>query len=138
MSTNAIIARESESGIDLIYLHHDGDLAGEILCEHYSEPAKVDQLIALGDLSSLGKEIGEKQDFNTFRAYGKVCLAYHRDRGEDLSVRRRPSPMSDEERFTTLKDQMQFMSNGYLFREGRWYRVNLYKGTLEQLTGDES
>ena len=41
---------------------------------------KVKELLKLGNLSVLGNEIGEKQDFNN-RTDG-WCLAYGRDRGE--------------------------------------------------------
>jgi hypothetical protein len=41
----------------------------------------VDQLLALGDLSSLGSEIGEQQDFNGFRNRD-WCMAYRRDRNQ--------------------------------------------------------
>jgi hypothetical protein len=39
----------------------------------------------LGDLSVLGAELGEKQDFDGFGGFGRVkgwCLSYGRDRGE--------------------------------------------------------
>ena len=40
-------------------------------------------MIGLGDLSCLGEEIGEKQDFNQYPRINKTwCLAYGRDRGE--------------------------------------------------------
>lgn len=79
-----------------IYCHWDGYLShnGRILFEHYKDQAKCEQLVALGDLSSLGEEIGEKHDFDAryklngkalkqFQAkHGKSCTAYGRDRGE--------------------------------------------------------
>ena len=48
--------------------------------EHYQDEAKIDALLDLGHLSSLGAEIGEKHDFNS--KPGGVCNAYGRDQGE--------------------------------------------------------
>ena len=50
---------------------------------------KVNALMKLGDLSCLGAEIGEKQDFNNFSTHNENwCLAYGRDRGEsNVSVK---------------------------------------------------
>jgi hypothetical protein len=84
MATRSMIACETaDDRILAIYCHHDGYLHhnGKILLNHYDTQEKVDQLMALGDLSLLSKEIGEKQDFDqpTSRDW---CLAYGRDRGE--------------------------------------------------------
>ena len=84
MATRSMIAYETGSDtVRAIYCHHDGYPShnGRILLNHYDDIEKVEQLIALGDLSLLGKEIGEKQDFDqpTDRNW---CLAYGRDRGE--------------------------------------------------------
>ena len=66
-----------------IYCHWDGypEYNGMILLEHYVDPNKVSELIALGSLSILGEEIGEQQDFN--KPVEGWCLAYGRDRGEE-------------------------------------------------------
>jgi len=65
-----------------IYCHWDGypENNGRILVDHYTDPAKIHQLMALGALSSLCEEIGEKHDFNTNSQ--SYCTAYGRDRGE--------------------------------------------------------
>ena len=100
--------------VESIYCHFDGypEGVGQTLLDHWTTLAKVNRLIKLGDLSSLGSEIGKKHDFDThlpdywgtrdqyehlpedeqtaFRlkleaesASGKGwCLAYRRDRGE--------------------------------------------------------
>jgi hypothetical protein len=80
---------ESSEGLNkkviFIYCHYDGypEGVGSTLVNHYYSPFKVDQLIALGDLSSLGEEIGEKHNFATHvQEHPKWCLAYMRDRGE--------------------------------------------------------
>ena len=57
MSTRSSIAIKNEDGsIDAIYCHNDGYLTnnGAILYKNYQDPAKVQQLINLGSISSLG------------------------------------------------------------------------------------
>lgn len=90
MSTRSTIAKVQEDGqtIRSIYCHFDGypEYVGKVLQEYYTHENKIDQLLALGDLSILDKEIGETQtdtftepDFTRKEGY---CLAYGRDRGE--------------------------------------------------------
>lgn len=73
---------ESNGSVTSIYCHWDGYVEhhGPILRDHYATVEKVRALIALGDISSLEGELGEKHDFND--APRGVCNAYGRDRGE--------------------------------------------------------
>ena len=83
MSTHAFIAAQQPNGtVRAIYLHSDGYVqhAGQTLVRHYMDPAKINALLDLGDLSVLGAELGEKHNFN-FPPKG-VCNAYMRDREE--------------------------------------------------------
>jgi len=86
MATRSLIGKlNSDNTVSYIYCHYDGypEHNGVILQEHYDTPFKVDQLLALGDLSVLGEVIGEKQDFNNYSTRNNNwCLAYGRDRGE--------------------------------------------------------
>jgi len=89
MSTRSTIAKVQEDGqtIRSIYCHFDGypDYVGKVLQEHYTDMNKIDQLLALGDLSVLDKEIGEAQPPDAFTDFTRkegYCLAYGRDRGE--------------------------------------------------------
>ena len=91
MSTRSSIAIKTADGIKSIYCHWDGyvDHNGRILKEHYQSPAKIAELIALGDLSSLRQEIGEVQNFDKdggpepeLGLTDDWCMAYGRDRGE--------------------------------------------------------
>jgi len=73
MSTRSRIAIENESGIvNSIYCHFDGyvDGVGKTLFNHYDKE-KLQKLIELGDISSLGESTED-------------TVAYCRDRGEDL------------------------------------------------------
>lgn len=97
-----------------IYCHWDGypENNGKILMEHYQDEAKIRSLIALGDLSILGHEIGEAHDFDDRdNAHGTVCIAYARDRGEkDVSSTSH-----------TLEDWPDYgQEYVYLWRNGRW------------------
>ena len=91
MGTRSSIAIKTEDGIKAIYCHWDGyvDHNGKILKEFYNTTDKVNELIALGDLSSLRQEIGDKQNFDAkFTDEPELpmsenwCMAYGRDRGE--------------------------------------------------------
>lgn len=84
MGTRSTIARlNADHTVTAIYCHWDGGIHnnGHILKDHYTDPVKIDQLINLGELSSLRPEIGEKQDFNK-PTNKNWCVAYGRDRGE--------------------------------------------------------
>lgn len=89
MGTRGTIAIQNEDGtVTGIYTHWDSYLSnnGRILEEFYTDEAKVRELIALGDLSSLGAQIGEKHPFDErvdVETYAETrCTAYGRDRGE--------------------------------------------------------
>jgi hypothetical protein len=103
MSTRSRIAIEKQDGtVTSIYCHFDGYISGngETLQTNYSNREKVEQLIALGDISSLESDIDE-------------TVAYHRDRGEDLNQNHH-------------KDVEEFFSGdieeyGYLFtKDNKW------------------
>jgi hypothetical protein len=86
MSTRARIAiRQADGAYRSIYCHSNGypTGVGKTLADHYAHPEKVEQLIGLGNLSSLGVEIGEQHPFeDRDEAHANWCIAYARDRGE--------------------------------------------------------
>ena len=98
MATRSTIAiQHADGSVDQIYAHWDGYLqgVGATLINYYQDRDKVQDLIAHGDVSILGAEIGVKQDFNT--PTDGMCLFYARDRGED-GVQARPfSSVADYE-----------------------------------------
>lgn len=89
MSTQSMIVKEDNGLFRCIYCNFDGypDGVGKTLYEHYQDDAKINELIGLGNISVLGKEIGEKHPFDkhssSFENYENWCLAYGRDRGEE-------------------------------------------------------
>jgi len=72
-----------DDSVTSIYVHYDSYPAGvgATLADHYTDPTKIDNLMALGDLSVLGDTIGTQKQFKTWELNGE-CLAYGRDRGE--------------------------------------------------------
>ena len=96
MGTRSTIALEFADGtVEQVYCHWDGYLEhnGRILQEHYSDPFKLRDLIDMGDLSSLGPNIGtahpfsphgSKEDEALYEAAKEAgaCTFYARDRGE--------------------------------------------------------
>jgi len=84
MGTNSHIGVMPNGGsIRGIYCHWDGftESVGATLRKHYDTFEKVEALLALGNISSLGKELGEKHKFDEY--IKDVCTAYGRDRGKD-------------------------------------------------------
>ena len=77
MSTRSAIAiQETKNGlVRHIYCHFDGypEHNGKILNEHYRDPSKVKELLALGDMSALGETIDSS-------------IFYNRDRKERLHI----------------------------------------------------
>ena len=87
MSTRSLIGIQRPDGtITGVYCHSDGypGGVGKVLREHYSDPSKVEQLIALGSLSVLGpRVVPEPDEAHSFDQPVKdVTVAYHRDRLE--------------------------------------------------------
>jgi hypothetical protein len=58
MSTHASIIYKTADGYAGIYCHFDGypSHTGRVLNRHYSQPAKVAELIALGDISGFARD----------------------------------------------------------------------------------
>ncbi len=137
MATRSTIALEFADGtVEQVYCHWDGYLEhnGQILLKHYSDPFKLQRLIDLGAISSLGPEIGEKQDFDKRDTQNdNWSLIYARDRGEDL-VKHKFKDYAD------YKANAQSEEYNYILRtDGKWY-VEFYgefDGLLEQAIMNE-
>ncbi len=84
MATRSLIGKIlPEGGIRFIYCHWDGypENNGVILQNHFTDEAKIDKLLDLGDVSSLAPELGdEPHDFSN--PPQGVCNFYGRDRQE--------------------------------------------------------
>jgi len=136
MSTNSRIGVMHGDKVKSIYCHWDGYLEhnGQILDQYY-DSAKANQLVALGDLSSLRPSIGEKHAFSQFdlppeevEAYKELtrdwCTFYGRDRGE-VSVWKVANTF---EEFLEQADGCgaEFY---YIMKDGVWYVGTTYENT---------
>ena len=93
MGTRSRIGIERDGVILSVYCHWDGYPAhnGAILQQHYDHAKTVD-LLCLGDMSVLGRDLGTRHAFCALDAgmtneeydklYDGQCLFYGRDRGE--------------------------------------------------------
>lgn len=122
MGTRSSIGIENADGsVTAIYCHWDGypSYNGRMLKDHYTDEAKVRELVALGDISSLDAEIGTKHDFDN--APKGECNAYGRDRGETGI---------ESQDFVSAADYYNRFGAGteyaYLFREGSWLVRSTY------------
>ena len=116
MGTRSMIAIQNPYSRDIraVYCHWDGYLEhnGSILQKHYADSSKVNNLIALGDLSSLRPEIGVQHAFSQMdlceadreafeKQHGGSCTFYGRDRGEkDVGFKVFPTLKEAEDHYT--------------------------------------
>jgi hypothetical protein len=120
-----------------IYCHWDGYLEhnGAILQEHY-DSAKANQLVALGDLSSLRANIGEKHAFSQFELPADeveafkaltedMCTFYGRDRGEK-GVEFKVAQTFDEFLEQCDNSGAEYY---YIMRDGVWYCGDTYESS---------
>ena len=93
MATRSAIGMIVDGKVRGVYCHWDGYPAGvgATLDQHYTDPAKIMELIEHGQISSLGSIIGTQHPFSSHgfhsveeydRLYGEMTTFYGRDRGE--------------------------------------------------------
>ena len=135
MGTRSRIGVMHGDNVKSVYCHWDGYLEhnGAILQEHY-DSVKANQLVALGDLSSLGTQIGEKHPFSPhFDEGSKVayeaakeagyCTFYGRDRGETGTEWKTHTNFVDF--FAEVEGS--WCEWYYIMRDGVWYVGNRYE-----------
>ena len=134
MGTRSAIGMRTPDGrITAVYCHWDGYVSynGKILAENYTNGNKVAELIGLGQISSLGAEIGVKHPFSQFdvkegevydeKAYENMTTFYGRDRCEkDVE----PQTFNDAMEFVEYFDGCG-CEYFYLFNGTEWL-VNAY------------
>ena len=130
MATRSNIAMKTATGkIVSVYCHWDGYVAnnGKILLENYTDIDKIEALVALGSISSLGFVIGEQQDFNDRdTCKDEWTLAYHRDRGEELSIQQYddiPSWIADMEEYAYLWNGQEWLVNDHGAADEKGYPI---------------
>lgn len=131
MATRSIIGKlNPDNTITFIYCHFDGypSAAGQTLVENYKTETYVDELLKLGDLSILGKYLGELQNFSD--PVPGFCLAYGRDRGEvDIEA-----DTVEYDHF--FKHDLRGEAYKYLFMNGSWSCFD-YNGNPVKLSSAE-
>lgn len=119
-----------------VYCHWDGYLEynGMMLQKHY-DSAKANNLVALGDLSSLQPEIGEAHPFGhhgtdmssaEYEAkFGNMCTFYGRDRGET------GTDFASDLTFADFLDRVDGCGAEYYYimKDGVWYTGCPRKGS---------
>ena len=129
MGTRSRIGVMHGDKVKSVYCHWDGYLEhnGAILQEYY-DSAKANNLVALGDMSTLRPQIGEKHAFSQFdlppeevEAYKELtqdwCTFYGRDRGET----------GTEWKVATTFEEFLEQADGcgaefyYIMKDGVWY-----------------
>ena len=155
MATRSTIALLRDNGeVVKVYCHWDGylDNNGKLLVENYNTPEKIEALLAGGDISSLGRVVGEKHPFDTYvkseltpadqalaeRAEAEGwTLYYGRDRGE-TGVE--PKVYAD---LGLYERNAQFEEYNYCFIYGTWYytsydgKVRSVAEELEKIAAEE-
>ena len=136
MGTRSRIGVMHGDKVKSVYCHWDGYLEhnGAILQEYY-DSAKANNLVALGDMSTLRPQIGEKHAFSQFdlppeevEAYKELtrdwCTFYGRDRGE-VSVWKVANT------FEEFLDQADGCGAEfyYIMKDGVWYCGTTYENT---------
>ena len=113
MGTPCAIGMKMANGsVRAIRCNYDGYIAGAgvILAGWYPDAAKVEALLALGELSQLAEEPAS-------------CVAYHRDRYEPMRPAKLFASINDYQR--TAKGEMS-ADYLYLYDEGKWSVYGLY------------
>ena len=130
MATRSNIAMKTATGkIVSVYCHWDGYVAnnGKILLENYTDIDKIEALVALGSISSLGTAIGDKQDFDDRSTQkDEWTLFYSRDRGEQLSIQEYddiPSWVLDMEEYAYLWNGQEWLVNDHGETDASGYPV---------------
>ena len=135
--SNIGIVNEDDS-ITAIYCHWDGypSYNGQMLLQHYTSTDIVNQLMLLGDLSSLREKLyPDDSKPHTFQNQQEdVCVAYGRERNESDVDCKIFKDIGDFERFAGNSDA----EYQYLFNSGKWtYRKTNRDGKWKELTAED-
>jgi hypothetical protein len=119
MSTRSAIIAKINDRYQGIYCHFDGYIAGvgKTLQKYYNTAEKVQELIALGDISSLDKKLKMITRNHSFNTPDKnVTVAYHRDRGDDWKETKPRNGKTVE----SVANRIGHNSFVYVFENGEW------------------
>ena len=138
MSSNAYISYIKQNGeVVSSYLHWDGypSHAGATLEQHYNSQELAEELVNLGDMSSIYEKITPTGKHSYGNEEEGVCVFYCRDKGEDWeSVEPQVYP-SLEDREKDYKGYNWY----YVFKDEKWqvYLDGKYLTVAEAIKLDE-
>jgi hypothetical protein len=135
MGTRSRIGVMHGNKVKSIYCHWDGYIegVGATLLKHY-DSAKANHLVALGDMSSLQADIGEKHAFSKHDKVTGIehrehndewCTFYGRDRGE------KDTEFKVATTFDEFLEQCDLCGAEYYYimQDGVWYMGDTYSST---------
>jgi hypothetical protein len=138
MGTRSTIAIKHGDRIKAVYCHWDGYVegVGATLLENY-DSTKANFLIALGNISSLQADIGEK---HAFSKHDKVTGIEHREHNEDWCTfygRDRGEEGQEFKSFASEAEWMDYYDGSgaeyyYVMDNGVWY-VSAYREEFKPL-----
>ena len=120
-----------------VYCHWDGYLShnGRILQEHY-DSSRANHLVALGNLSILGKEIGEKHAFSQFDVRAEEVQAYKEltENWTTFYMRDREEKGQEFEVSQSFDEFLELCNECgaeyyYIMKDGEWYCGDMYAHT---------
>ena len=135
MSTRSYICKKEEDGtIKAIYCHFDSDYNSVLLPKYYNTPEKVDALIALGDLSSLGEKVSPTNaTHNINHPESGVCVAYARDAQCEYTE---AQIFKSKEVFIEVVNDSPMIEYIYLWEDNQWKYtkgvVSVYDFSIEE------
>lgn len=134
MATRSTIAIEKTDGtVEQVYCHWDGYLSnnGSLLMKHYTNAARLQELIDLGNLSSLAANISPTGPHTFDNPQEDVCVFYGRDRGE-LGIQSRLFDSFDDYNSHGQREGYEYILRN-VDGAAVWF-VSIYGGKFVELT----
>jgi hypothetical protein len=124
MATRSTLARRIGTGVQSIYIHHDGYPfnMSALLADFYTDPTKIDAIFELGDLSSLGASVEYTGPIGT--------VAYGRDYGEKRTEANLHANVSEWFSHRRIEN----CEYGYYWAGHRWLTLKLDDDTEQWVT----
>jgi len=134
MGTRSRIGVMHGNKVKSIYCHWDGYLShnGRLLQDHY-DSARANHLVAMGDMSSLGRVIGEAHPFSPHTSAEDAALYEHaKDQGYCTFYARDRGETGTEFRVAHTFEEFVEQADGcgaeyyYIMKDGVWYVGDTY------------
>ena len=143
MGTRSMIGVMHGDNCKAVYCHWDGYLShnGRILQEHY-DSAKANHLVALGNISSLQPNIGEKHPFDAPGKFGDAEYTAFKEKYSNMTTfygRDREEEGQEFKTFTSKEELVESFNNVwaefcYIMKDGVWYMFDQNNTELRLLS----